>query len=622
MTRLPDNLTETPGVGARMDVLADVLGSLRLSGGVVVDGQLTGEFCMNAQFTPEECAPFFPAPDLMIGYHYIRSGSGIIQIDGQAAEPLSAGDIAILPRNDSHILASRPGLDPAKPDEVSWVTEGGVHRITTGTEGPGMQMWCGILGTSRSNAHPIIDALPPLLILRTRDRASEWLDSSLRFLAEGQPSPDVLSRLAELFLVQAIRDYVAGLPSDASAWLRGLVDPAVSKALSIIHTRYAEELDVEGLAREAGVSRTVLGERFAELLGEPPMRYCARWRMRMAANMLRDGRQNSANVGYSVGFNSEAAFNRAFKREFGVPPATWRRQVEEQDQAESASAAMASPPPAQEIGSCTSADGCSIAYASSGQGFPLVKAPNAVTHLEHDWSNPIFGHWIAELSRSNRLLRFDMRGFGLSEREPERFSMDAMVEDLAAVVDASGVKTFDLVGLTHGAAIAIAFAARNPKKVRKLVLLNSFPAGWAIRADPAEIALRKGLVELNRNRWRRENVILGERFMSLYFPSEATEIVEWHKTRVDDICTAETVERMLEWGSRIDIRDELKNVRAETLVLHADHDGNAPIEIGREVADGIAGARFVELESDNHVTLANEPAWPVVVRELRAFLGG
>ena len=97
------------------------------------------------------------------------------------------------------------------------------------------------------------------------------------------------------------------------------------KALSIIHSRYAEELDVEGLAREAGVSRTVLGERFAELLGEPPMRYCARWRMRIAANMLRDGKQNTANIAYSVGFNSEAAFNRAFKREYGEPPATWRR---------------------------------------------------------------------------------------------------------------------------------------------------------------------------------------------------------------------------------------------------------------------------------------------------------
>ena len=119
------------------------------------------------------------------------------------------------------------------------------------------------------------------------------------------------------------------LPPSSKGWLRGLTDPAVSRALSIIHNRFAEDFDVETLAREAGVSRTVLGERFSELLGESPMRYCAQWRMRMASNMLRDGRQTTATVAYAVGFNSEAAFNRAFKREFGVPPATWKREVEE-----------------------------------------------------------------------------------------------------------------------------------------------------------------------------------------------------------------------------------------------------------------------------------------------------
>ena len=118
-----------------------------------------------------------------------------------------------------------------------------------------------------------------------------------------------------------------------SGWLAGLADPAVSKALSIIHHRYAEDLEVEELAREVGVSRSVLGERFTELIGEPPMRYCARWRMRIAANMLREGKENTAGIAYAVGFNSEAAFNRAFKREFGVPPATWRRQIEEEERA-------------------------------------------------------------------------------------------------------------------------------------------------------------------------------------------------------------------------------------------------------------------------------------------------
>ena len=162
----------------------------------------------------------------------------------------------------------------------------------------------------------------------------------------------MVARLAELFVAQAMREYVERLPAGAKGWLRGLADPAVSKALSIIHTRYAEELDVEGLAREAGVSRTVLGERFAELIGEPPMRYCARWRMRIAANMLRDGKQNTANIAYSVGFNSEAAFNRAFKREYGEPPATWRRRIEAEEQARATAMQPRELPP-QEVRYCT-----------------------------------------------------------------------------------------------------------------------------------------------------------------------------------------------------------------------------------------------------------------------------
>ena len=332
MTALPDNLIETPHLRARgglgLDVLDDILGSLRLTGGVVIDGEFSGDFCVRAQFTPKHCAPFFPTPETLISYHYIRSGEAIIETEGMAPVKLQAGAIAILPRNDPHMLMSRDGLEPASSDDVSWTTAEGLHRLKCGTDGPATMIWCGFLGTSRSSAHPMLEALPPLLTLNAAEGQAQWLDSSMRFLAEERPSPDVVARLAELFLAQAIRDYVERLPAGSRGWLRGLADPAVSKALSIIHSRFAEDLDVETLAREAGVSRTVLGERFSELLGEPPMRYSTRWRMRVAANLLRDGRQNSANVAYAVGFGSEAAFNRAFKREFGEPPATWRRGVE------------------------------------------------------------------------------------------------------------------------------------------------------------------------------------------------------------------------------------------------------------------------------------------------------
>ena len=311
-----------------MDVLDEILSSLRLTGGVVIDGEFSGDFCVLAQFTPNHFAPFFPQPEKLISYHYVRSGCLIIEVAGMEPREIGAGCIAILPRNDAHTLASESGLAPADAGAIVWITKEGVHRVTSGTDGEKAEIWCGFLGTAKSNAHPLLDALPPLLTLNVASGEAQWLDSSMRFLAEEKPSPEVVARLAELFLAQAIRDYVAGLPPEASGWLRGLADPAVSRALAIIHKRFAEELEVEELAREAGVSRSVLGERFAELIGEPPMRYCARWRMRTAANMLRDGKDNAATIAYAVGFNSEAAFSRAFKREYGEPPATWRRRTE------------------------------------------------------------------------------------------------------------------------------------------------------------------------------------------------------------------------------------------------------------------------------------------------------
>jgi DNA-binding transcriptional LysR family regulator len=312
-----------------LDVLDEILRSLRLTGGVVIDAQFSGDYCVRAEFTPNHCAPWFAMPQTLISYHYVRSGRTTVLVEGMPPVTLEPGSIVILPRNDPHCLASDPSVEPFDVEKISWVTAEGVHRVSLGTGGDTTSVWCGFLGTADSTQHPLIEALPPMLTLNASGDQAEWVESSLKFLSAGNSPPELVARLAELFLAQAIRDYVEALPPSSKGWLSGLTDPAVSKALSIIHNRYAEDLDIEMLAREAGVSRTVLGERFAELLNESPMRYCARWRMRMACNMLRDGKQNTATVAYAVGFNSEAAFNRAFKREFGIPPAAWRREAGE-----------------------------------------------------------------------------------------------------------------------------------------------------------------------------------------------------------------------------------------------------------------------------------------------------
>ena len=220
-----------------MDVLDDILSSLRLTGGVIVDGEFTGDFCVRAEFTPEKCAPFFPMPETMIGYHYIRSGRAVVAVEGQKPVPVKAGEIVILPRNDPHLLASDGNLPPAEAEDVTVVTAQGLHHIGCGTDGPKTEVWCGFLGTAKSSEHPLLDALPPLLTLDVSGGEAQWLDSSMRFLAQQNPSPDVVARLAELFVGQAIREYVDQLPPSSKGWLSGLADPAVSKALSIIHTR-------------------------------------------------------------------------------------------------------------------------------------------------------------------------------------------------------------------------------------------------------------------------------------------------------------------------------------------------------------------------------------------------
>jgi len=200
-----------------VEALEQILSSLRLTGGVVIDADLTGDFCLLAQFTPDHCAPFFPVPDTLISYHYVRSGRAIVEIEGEPPVSLGPGSIAILPRNDPHLLARRHGLTPANVSEIAWVTSEGVHRVASGTDGEKAEIWCGFLGTSKGNAHPLLDALPSLLTLDASETDAQWLESSMRFLAEQSASPDVVAKLAELFLAQAIRDYIERLPAGSKS---------------------------------------------------------------------------------------------------------------------------------------------------------------------------------------------------------------------------------------------------------------------------------------------------------------------------------------------------------------------------------------------------------------------
>jgi pimeloyl-ACP methyl ester carboxylesterase/AraC-like DNA-binding protein len=623
MIAVPDNLTETPerhsGRGTSMDVLDEILSSLSLTGGVVIDGEFSGDFCLPAHFGPKHFEPFFPQPETLISYHYVRSGQMVIEVQGQAPEVLDAGTIAILPRNDPHTLASRSGLPPAKANEVSWITEERVHRVSAGTEGPTAAIWCGFLAAEKGAAHPLLDALPPLLTLDVTGGEAQWLDSSMRFLAEQSPSSEVVAKLAELFLAQSIRDYVDELPPGSTGWLKGLTDPAVSKALSIIHTRYAEDLDVESLAREVGVSRSVLGERFTELLGEPPIRYCARWRMRVAANMLRDG-SNTARVAYAVGFNSEAAFNRAFKREYGEPPATWKRKVE----AAARIAAMAREPqplPVQEVRYATAKDGTKLAYSMVGDGPPLVKTANWLNHIEHDWKSPLWRHWITEFTAGRSLVRYDERGNGLSDWDTPELSLDAFVNDLECVVDELKLETFDLLAISQGAAVAIAYAVRHPERVRHLVICNGYAAGWAVRAEPAELARREAMLTLTQVGWGADEPTYRQIFTNIYIPEATAEQMGWFNEVQRLSASPENAVRLQRVLGALDVRDLLPLVQTPTLVFHSRNDQAVPFAQGEQLAADIPGAAFIPLESRNHILLGSEPAWAMFTELTREFLG-
>jgi len=312
-----------------MDVLSEMLAALRLSGGVFVDAEFQAPWTVLSDYTPEDCAPFFEIPNQLIAYHYVRSGSFTCRIPDGPSREVHAGEIVILPHGVAHYLhGPAPWPAPMDTQDVLRTLDNGILRLRGGGGGAGVSMYCGYLGTTTPD-NTLLQSLPPMLVIGIDAAQNDWVARSLDFAAHGVAtnSPEMVGKLAEGLFAEAVRRYVDALPADERGWLAGLRDPAVGRALARIHQRFAEGWTLDALAREAGVSRTVLTERFRALLGESPMQYCARWRMKAAAEMLRDSRHNACSVAYSVGFNSEAAFNRAFKREFGTPPATWAREA-------------------------------------------------------------------------------------------------------------------------------------------------------------------------------------------------------------------------------------------------------------------------------------------------------
>ena len=245
---------------------------------------------------------------------------------------IGAGEVVLLPRNDLHLMGSDLSLPPvAGSDIIQPPKDGGLFSIHHGGAGGRTQMICGFLGCDSAEGNPVISTLPPLLKLNVEQGgAAEWIRSTFQYAAEevaaGRPgSETVLAKLSELLFVEAVRRYAETLPDGQTGWLAGLREPYVARALALLHRDITRRWTVDDLGREVGLSRSALADRFIRLIGVPPMHYLASWRMQVATQKLRNTSASLAQVAEIVGYDSEAAFSRAFKKAFGAAPATWRR---------------------------------------------------------------------------------------------------------------------------------------------------------------------------------------------------------------------------------------------------------------------------------------------------------
>jgi pimeloyl-ACP methyl ester carboxylesterase/DNA-binding CsgD family transcriptional regulator len=275
----------------------------------------------------------------------------------------------------------------------------------------------------------------------------------------------------------------------------------------------------------------------------------------------------------------------------------------------------------QQIRFCRTADGVRVAYATTGDGPPLVKVSNWLSHLELDWGSPVWRHWLTALTRDHTLVRYDERGCGLSDWDAPQLSFEAWVSDLETVVDALGLERFPLLGISQSASIAIAYAVRHPERVTHLIIHGGYARGWLKRGLPPEQRKEAAMmVELAEIGWGKENPAFRQFFTTQFIPDGAPEQHRWFNELERISTSPHNAAQFFRVFNDIDVTDIAPQVSCPALILHPDRDARVPFEEGRLLASLIPGARFVPLASRNHVLLEHEPAWTRWLEEVRAFL--
>jgi len=324
------------------DTLSDVLRSVRLRGAVFYCLNYGNDWAVEAPPAKEIAGTVIPGAEHVMEYHVITKGSGWAAIVGEPPVRLETGDIVMFPHGDAHVLSSAPGIRPARfgpdwvyatrndPKPIPIVFHTG-NEFTLGAPAPESpnNVACGFLGCDLRPFNPLIATLPRLLHLPAAADGA-WISQAMRQAVDAsqnkRPGGDaVLERISEMMFVDAVRRHVERLPDASTGWLAGLRDRHVGRALALIHENPARPWTIDALADEIALSRSAFYERFVRFIGQPPMQYLTQWRMQAAANLLRQSRAPVASIALDVGYESEAAFSRAFKRLVGTPPASWRR---------------------------------------------------------------------------------------------------------------------------------------------------------------------------------------------------------------------------------------------------------------------------------------------------------
>lgn len=275
----------------------------------------------------------------------------------------------------------------------------------------------------------------------------------------------------------------------------------------------------------------------------------------------------------------------------------------------------------QRISFCTASDGVRIAYATVGQGPPLVRAAHWITHLDYEWHSPVWRHWMEGLSRGRTFIRYDERGCGLSDHDPEDISFESFVRDLETVVDELGLERFPLLGLSQGGPVAVEYAVRHPERVSRLILVGAFVTGRLARAaTPEELRESEMQAELIRMGWGRDDPSFRLYFSSTFMPDAQPQMWSDFAALMRRTTSAENALRLNNVSVNMDVREAATRVTVPTLILHGRNEVRIPFSQGREFAARIPGSRLVPLDTRNHLLQADEPAWGHLLSELDAFL--